>query len=312
MAGPAVFGLTHVGRTRAMNQDQFLVTELHKSLRVHQSSLIENGEPRQLFGESVGQLFLVADGMGGHLAGERASALAMNTVANYLLNHMAWPSLDEQLSKHIILQRLAIAFRHCQTAVWQETTNMPHRRGMGTTLTMAMVAWPQLYLVHVGDSRCYTWRVGQLKQLTRDHTVAQRLVDDGQLQAEHLFESELRNVLWNVIGGDADVLAPQVLVQDLEPGDQLLLCSDGLTRHVTDDELAQMLSVSATPESVCRQMIDTANSRGGLDNVTVIVARYPVNLSGDATTTALQHARGSTDDTVAQPAQPFLRDEADR
>jgi protein phosphatase len=145
---------------------------------------------------------------------------------------------------------------------------------MGTTLTMAYVVWPRLFIVHVGDSRCYLLRRSELKQLTEDHTVAQQYVESGVLAADEAETSRWSNVLWNVVGGASDELAPQVYKSELQLGDTLLLCTDGLNKHVSDDRIAQVLAEDADAEKVCRCLVAAANDAGGSDNVTIVVARF--------------------------------------
>jgi protein phosphatase len=131
-----------------------------------------------------------------------------------------------------------------------------------------------MYVVHVGDSRCYLFRESKLTQITRDHTFGQELVDAGRLQPEEAASSRLGNVLSNVLGGDAEEGRPEVSKNELALGDTILLCSDGLTKHVPDDQIALQLERDLTAEQTCQQLVDKANDWGGSDNITVVVARF--------------------------------------
>jgi protein phosphatase len=144
---------------------------------------------------------------------------------------------------------------------------------LATTFTMACVTWPDLVVAHVGDSRCYLARDGALERLTADHTLAQRLVDDGQLAAEDIERSPYRHMLLNAVGGSSDELDVELHRARLRPGDQLLLCTDGLSRYVPDEELAQRLAEMRPVGATADALVACANARGGSDNVTVVLAR---------------------------------------
>mgnify|MGYP002623470071 CR=1 FL=1 len=268
-------GMTDVGRRRETNEDQFLIADLNKSLRVHQTSLALDHQTR-LFGNSQGNLLLVADGMGGHDAGERASTLAVDGVVAYTLNTLRWFFRLDGQSDDDFEEDLRAAMEHCQQLLNQESKALPQRRGMGTTLTLAYVIWPRMYVVHVGDSRCYVFRGGQLTQLTRDHTMAELYRESLETSPDAEGDSERRmtHILWNVVGGTRDDLSPEVHRFALELDDTVLLCSDGLTRHVSDDAIAAQLRANGSAEQLCRQLVDEANRQGGEDNITAVVARF--------------------------------------
>lgn len=268
-----VFGATDVGRKRPNNEDHFFIADLNRSMKVHQTSLGLDHQTR-LFGNSQAKVLAVADGMGGQAAGERASGAAIDAMVLYLLNTMHWLFQLDETSDDNLLDDLKATLEHCQSRLRAESTAMPDRQGMGTTLTLAYLIWPRLYTVHVGDSRCYLFRSGRLEQLTRDHTLAERLVEQGALAKEEVAESRWRHVLWNVIGGDSDPVYPEVCRADLKIGDTVLVCSDGLTKHVSDARIRELLGRSAGAEETCQQLVRTANEAGGSDNVTVVVARF--------------------------------------
>jgi len=267
------FGLTDVGKVREANEDQFLIADLNKSMLVHQTSLSLDDHTR-LFGASQGQLLLVADGMGGQAAGQRASNLAVDAVARYMLNTMSWFFRLQEGHEDDLKEELAAAMERCQERIETEASTHPEEQGMGTTLTMAYLLWPRLYVVHVGDSRCYLFRGQRLEQITTDHTVAQQLVDKGVLPPEQAEGSRWSHVLWNCLGGGSHKLSPEVHRVNLQLGDTLLLCSDGLCKIVPDERIREILGQRGRAEDLCRNLVAAANEAGGPDNITVVVAHF--------------------------------------
>jgi protein phosphatase len=219
--------------------------------------------------------------MGGQAAGERASSLAVQTLTRYTLNTMPWFFRLDPRHEDDLCDELTEALERCQAAVQADSADRPDLQGMGTTLTMAYVLWPRLYLVHAGDSRCYLLRGGVLKQLTTDHSLAQRLVDQGTLTTEEAERSGWAHVLSKAVGGDDSTrLNPDVYKSTLRGGDTLLLCTDGLTKHVPEDAVARELASTRPAEQVCRALVDAANEAGGSDNTSVVVARFRVAQGG--------------------------------
>ncbi len=266
-------GLTDIGRVRSTNQDQFLIANLKKSMLVEATSLPLSQQCR-LYGGSMGRLLMVADGMGGHAAGERASTLAIDYLVERLLNSIHWFFNLDRDSEDDFIENLKQLLKSAHRRIVKEGNTHQGQRGMGTTLTMAYVNWPRLYVVHAGDSRCYLFRRGQVERLTRDHTLARQLVESGGLKEEEEETSRWSNVLWNVLGGGQDDLTAEVRRVDLVPGDSILLCSDGLYRHLQNDELTSIMSGEGTADSICRELICKANERGGADNITAVVALF--------------------------------------
>lgn len=261
-------GMTDIGRRRAKNQDQFLIADFHKNLRVQQTSV--PFDSHRLFGNSLGKLMLVADGMGGENAGEVASQLAIANVASFLMNSMHWlshPTPDE-VATFLKDLRSAASFTH--QMVCRDAEDDPNHRGMGTTLTMAYLDWPMLYVLHVGDSRCYVLKDGNLRLVTKDQTLAQQLADQGFYGDEGVEASPFQNVLVSAIGTQGEMDAQVYRVQ-LQKNDRILLCSDGLNAHLADDEIADLLGLDQTPQDICQRFIDRANALGGRDNITAIV-----------------------------------------
>jgi serine/threonine protein phosphatase PrpC len=262
-------GVTDTGRVREHNEDQFVIAEIRRVLRIRQSSL---SQPSHLMGERLGHLFVVADGMGGHQGGEYASALAVASVENIVLNTIGWLF---RLQGDGVLAEFKEAVRATDRWVIEAAERQPELAGMGTTLTVAYLTDSVLYLAHAGDSRCYLYRGGQLQRLTRDHTYVEGLVDEGIISAKEAACHSMRNIVTNAVGGDARGVKPEVHKHNIAPGDLILLCSDGLTEMLPDDEIAAHLSAPhTTPDQMARTLVDQANAAGGTDNITVIVARF--------------------------------------
>jgi serine/threonine protein phosphatase PrpC len=268
-------GMTDVGKKRARNEDQFLVATLSKTLDVSHCSL-ELGKEMRLAGNSQGLLLLVADGMGGHAAGDRASAIVLGSFADYVLNMLRWYFRADSSREEALATDLRDAVLRCQGCIRDEVREHPEQRGMGATLTMAYVAWPQMFVAHVGDSRCYVYRNESLTQVTRDHTLAQLIADASDTAilraASAIPESQRNDMIWNTVGGDSEELEPDVFRVDLQPHDRLLLCTDGLSKHVPDSRLSSRLKQNVPAAQICAGLIEDANAAGGTDNITAVVA----------------------------------------
>lgn len=231
-------GRTDVGRTRAGNEDSLLVCE---------------------------SVFAVADGMGGHLAGEVASVTALEPVE----------ALDGEIfddaSQAVTALRDAVVTAN--DTVSRLAAENPQYRGMGTTLTAALLEGRRIHLAHVGDSRAYLLRDQQFSQVTDDHTLVQHLVDEGQITSQEAARHPQRSIITRAIGVSEEVEVDSITLE-LQPGDQILLCSDGLTGVVGDEEIAQVLSATEDPDEAVQSLIDEANDAGGPDNITVLLLRY--------------------------------------
>jgi PPM family protein phosphatase len=275
------FGHTDRGQVRTNNEDQFLIADLTKRLRMLQTSVPELDSPEWSRGVS-GYLLVVADGMGGVAGGEIASGLAVESVSWYVSRTMPWFYRYQDGREEELEAELRDAIEACQKTVADVAAGSQFRK-MGTTLTLAYILWPRVYVVHAGDSRCYVRRNGHFERVTRDHTVAQRAVEKGILtpaQAEH---SPLAHTLWNCIGGATEGVNPDIYKATLEAGDELLLCTDGLTRKLTDDDVRGILAKAPTAEAAARALVDAANDAGGEDNITVVVARARPSAGTDQT-----------------------------
>ena len=191
--------LTDTGKVRGNNEDHFLVARLSKSMQVCKTSL--PGEGKTQFSEEEGYLIVVADGMGGAAAGERASALAVESVESFVLNTLKWFLHLSGHDEHALLAELRQSLERADRTVIERARSNPAFHGMGTTLTMAYSVATDLYIVHAGDSRAYLFRDGELEQLTSDHTLVQALIDGGAISPEDAKRHHRRNVVTNVIGG---------------------------------------------------------------------------------------------------------------
>ena len=267
------YGLTDVGRRRSTNEDHFLVADLNKSLRVQGTSL-HIDEKTRIYGGSQGKLLIVADGMGGEAEGERASTIAVDQVATYVLNSLGWCFRLEENSELDFEEHLKDALKSCQDSIHTAADAHPEMSSMGTTMTMVYIVWPRAFVVHVGDSRCYLLRDGQLQQLTADHTMGALLAESGQMSREQARHSPMGHALVNVLGGKTDELSVDVNKITLEVEDTLLLCTDGLYDMISDEDLQTVLDSALDAEGTCRELIDLANGNGGKDNITLIVARF--------------------------------------
>ena len=263
------YGMSHAGNVREVNEDHFVTAALQRSVQLRQTNL----EDVQLFDRLSGPrayLFVVADGVGKSAGGRVASALAVATIVEYLGEVVgAYNGYGTDHSKDFP--------GHLTTAVQRahdhlvETFRLHTRGGPATTLTLAMIVWPSAYIVHVGDSRVYHLRGGALRCLTRDQTVGDALVSMNVMPKEQAEQAGLFNVLASAIG--ARDVTPAVDVIPLNRGDTLLLCTDGLTKHVTDSRIGDVLRGTTDAEAACRALVDGSLAAGGSDNVTAVVAR---------------------------------------
>ena len=269
------FGLTDKGRKRPTNQDHFLIADLNKSLRVHSTSLNLDDETR-IYGGSQGKLLIVADGMGGEAEGERASTIAVDQLATYVLNSLGWCFRLEENSEHDFEEDLKAALKSCQDSIHSAASGHAEMRGMGTTMTISYIVWPRAFVVHVGDSRCYLLRNGELAQVTVDHTMAAAMAEAGQMSREEARESPMGHALWNALGGKSEDLSVDVYKLSLECDDLLLLCTDGLYDLVPDEKIREILNAGESAEATCRKLVNLANENGGKDNITVIVAQLSI------------------------------------
>jgi serine/threonine protein phosphatase PrpC len=254
-------GVSDVGRVRTNNEDSFRIVEAQN-------------------------LFILSDGMGGEAHGEVASALAVETIAKYCAESeeskddagvtLHGSALESWSSK---TKKLQNAVFQANLAIYQSAQEHPEQRGMGATLTAGWVTGSKLSVAHVGDSRAYLLRAGGLQQLTSDHSLVAEQVRRGILTPQQAEESDMQSVLLRALGAHPEV---EVDVDEIDviPRDVLLFCSDGLTRMVTEPEIAGCLQAETDPGAAAQKLVDLANERGGLDNVTVVVARVQEESKG--------------------------------
>lgn len=265
-------GCTDKGKVRSLNEDQFLIATLSKALQVLQSSV---GEPDVRIGGPRGYLFLVADGVGGSAAGEKASAMAVNSIENFAIDTLSWCSqLRTGGDGDGLLGEFKTALGQANDRLIREANRRPELHGMATTLTLAYFLGRELFVAHVGDSRCYLLRNNMLYRLTRDHTLVAEMVHRGLLKPEEAAGHAYRHVVTNVVGGDPGVQA-EVHKLSLEGDDCILLCSDGLTEMVPETEILEALVADVRdPTAACDRLVKRAIEKGGKDNVTVVVVRF--------------------------------------
>jgi len=265
------FGITDKGKVRAANEDQFLIAELTKAMRIWQTSL---SEPKLQVGEERAHLFLVADGMGGHQAGERASALAVAAIEQFTLNSFKWFFGSDGTEAKKVLAQFQSAFSQADARIAEEAAGHPELNGMGTTVTMAFHLGVQLCVVHVGDSRAYLYRDGELHQLTQDHTLMAEMVRRGALRPDQVAGHRLRHVITNAVGGPEPGVTVEARALEVQAGDRLLLCSDGLTEMVTNEAIAATLDAEPAPEAAARKLLARAKEGVASDNITLLVVRF--------------------------------------
>ncbi|MEO8497230.1 MAG: protein phosphatase 2C domain-containing protein [Planctomycetota bacterium] len=261
------YGMTDIGKQRSENQDQFLIGNLVEGISIQFGSIAQDRVLRTP--PSQGTFLIVADGMGGHVGGTIASAVAVECFARYL----RWKAADYLLPHEELLTRLVAAVRCCHKTIRKICRQRADLCGMGTTFTVAYVLGRKLYVVHAGDSRCYLLRRGVMHQLTTDHTLAQLYVDSGATDASPAARKKMSHALWNCLGGGENELEVESVQCDVRLGDQLVLCSDGLSKYVDDRRICAIATRTSSVETACRDLIAAANEAGGADNITVIVGR---------------------------------------
>ena len=262
------YGVTDRGKVRPDNQDHFVIGSLRKRLNIRQSSLPLDNVP--LAEERVASFMMVADGVGGGLKGEQASRTALEVATTYLTESArCYYRFDEENVD--MVQALQEGALKCHQALRDRAYSDPAAAGMATTLTVLIGVWPWVYLLQAGDSRYYQYRDGALKQISRDQTVAQELTDQGIMPRELTHKSPLSHVLSSSIGGPQT--APVVTRIENSWDTVNLLCSDGLTKHVSDERIAERLGAMTSARQVCDDLLKDALDAGGTDNITIVVAR---------------------------------------
>lgn len=223
---------TDVGRVREVNEDSYLAD---------------------------GPLFGVADGMGGHIAGDVASQTAVKVITNNSASRP--PHTPEDLEAYV---------HSANESIWEKAKNDPRLKGMGTTCTIVYIEGPTAYFAHVGDSRAYLLRQGELSQITEDHTLVQRMVNEGRLRPEEAAHHPQKNMITRALGIDSQVQV-DLLTLELQPGDRILINSDGLSSMIEDDQISEILRTAEDADEAAERLVAAANEAGGEDNITTVV-----------------------------------------
>jgi protein phosphatase len=260
---------TDIGLVRERNEDHYLVADLERQLVLCDTS-VGGADPEQPRARREAMVLAVADGMGGHAGGAMASQVVLDALAGYLVQYLPWSGIQTDSADQAVTRELRRALAFCQ----RRLDLVADRKGLlaghpGTTLTSAIVSWPGMLILHVGDSRIYHHRRGALSQLTKDHTLLHDESGRKMGQGE-----PLRHVLLNAIVSGSERAVGEIRWVQLEPDDALLLCTDGLSEHVTDDVLNEVLGRGQPSSEACAELIELARQGGGRDNITVVVARF--------------------------------------
>ena len=268
-----VAAATHTGHVRPNNEDHYLIIRFERSLQNVSTNL-----DRRLLARSYdlgGYVLLVADGLGGMAAGELASSTALTKLVELVVDTPDWIlDLKEKEHSDTVIKRMTDRFFLIDETL-REQAELDHSlRGMGTTLTVAGILGKDLVLGHIGDSRAYLLRGDSFTQLTTDHTLAQALIDAGIVDREEPASRSMRHVLTSALGSPGGRMKPEVRRAQLDFKDQLLLCTDGLTEMVDDKAISSLLRNAPSAEKACQDLITVALAAGGVDNITVALARF--------------------------------------
>jgi protein phosphatase len=263
--------MSHIGRVRQNNEDHFFICRFGRYFEAVQTNLPEDSVPAR--SEEAGYGMVVADGVGGHEGGEEASRLAIRSLMNLVLHTPDWLlRLDDESDQAEVMRRATERYEQVNQVLADEAEVNPELGGFATTMTMAYGLGRDLFVAHIGDSRAYLLRQGQLQQLTRDHTLAQKIMDETGVGPKAA--ARMRHVLTRCLGGHGRPIQPDVAQFSLEDNDRLLVCTDGLTAMVNENVITDILSSDEGAQTICEQLVNQALKEGGKDNVTVTVARF--------------------------------------
>ena len=265
-----VHGVSHPGKVRTENQDHFLICSLRKQVQIRCTSLPAT-EHLMTDPERLAFVAMVADGVGGGAKGGEASRIALEAVTQYVSQSMQCYYAADRTDDAAFIDALQEAALHCHQELLRRGDENPEFRGMATTLTLYLGVWPRAYLLQVGDSRCYLLRSGELTQITRDQTMAQELIDLGVLTRTDASTSRLAHSLSSSLGGRQT--EPIVTRFEMNWNTVVLLCSDGLTKHVSDERIRDRLRTMTSAQQVCEDLLQEALDAGGTDNISIIVGR---------------------------------------
>lgn len=258
--------MTHPGKVRKVNADHFLIASFHRSIQLHGTSIDDVGPTATT---NRGFMMIVADGVGGLPTAGEGSAEAVKVTVQHLLHATELTSTIVLMNEEEAVEQLRAAVMEAHQQLMAKGTAQGRRPA--TTLTMFAGFWPRLFIVNAGDSRYYRLRNNRLERFTTDQTMAEMMVEQGALTREKAEASRLKHVLWSAVGNEE--VRPEVQALDIVRSDRHLLCTDGLTKHVSDDEIKERMMIEESSEQSVRGLIDLVLARGGSDNVTVVVCR---------------------------------------
>ncbi|MGD2047439.1 MAG: protein phosphatase 2C domain-containing protein [Gemmatimonadota bacterium] len=264
------WGLTHPGKVRDTNQDHFLAGALTSGVQVEETSL-DLELDSVTFRERTASFAVVADGVGSSGGGEHAARVAVEALAREVSRSFYRAEMAEATDPDVFSRMLQDAALTCHESLVRRAAREPGEGSFATTVTLFLGLWPHAYLLQVGDSRCYIYRGGELTQITRDQTWAQDLIDQGTLSQTRAQATRWANVLSSSIGGQEST--PVVTRIERSWGDVILLCSDGLTKHVSDERIEERIAGMQSSRQLAEDLLDDALEAGGTDNVTIIVGR---------------------------------------
>jgi PPM family protein phosphatase len=282
------FGCTDAGHVRSQNQDHYLIATLRRPVEIESTSIPiqTNGT----FGHGArALLLLVADGVGGGAGGEEASNQTLDTIVRYVAGSSRFLERLEQQGVEDFRNDLTFAVQWSHAALRDRTTDVPELAGMASTLTMALIVWPRAFVSQIGDSRCYHLRGQDLTRITTDQTMARQLIEQGAMPEEAAERSPLSHVLSQSIGHQDPDVWPVISELELQSGDTLLLCTDGLMKHVPDSEIAQLLVAPASAREAASALLGAALQAGGSDNVTVVASRFIPAASHPGSSSSARH-----------------------
>ena len=238
-----VYAKTDVGKVREMNQDYFYISKPEDKIK----------------------LYIIADGMGGYKGGEIASRLAVEASKSYIYNNY---NLEIEQDKEKVLKLLRSAIEYANFVIFEKSKQMEELENMGTTIDICLIIQNKVYIGHVGDSRVYRKRKDFFRKLTTDHSYVQKLVSDGTITKEEAYNHPKKNMLIKALGCSSFV-EPEVMVKGFLKDDVLLMCSDGLTNMLKDDDIVKI--INENPDMACNTLVNKANEQGGYDNITAII-----------------------------------------
>jgi PPM family protein phosphatase len=258
-----IFGVTNVGLIRHDNQDAFLIANLETG------DIATMSAPSLVSVHTAPFILVVADGVGGAASGALASSIATETILSEL--HRWWHKVPKRTPESVEAA-LKRGIDAANRAIFQKASESPEHHGMGTTTTLALVLDGEAFIAQVGDSRAYLVRKGAARQLTKDQSFVQRLIDAGRMTAKEAAQSEHRNIILQALGPEEKVVTDFYRVK-LENDDYLMLCSDGLSNQVSTEEIGRIARGVGRPEEICDALVEEAMHTGAPDNVTVVTAR---------------------------------------